>query len=78
MTLSLESDDVVSYETPGGGGYGDPLKRDPEAVLSDVIDEKVSVERAREVYGVVVDVSTRSVDVQATNAQRAKISKQRK
>ncbi|BAS26371.1 hydantoinase B/oxoprolinase family protein [Limnochorda pilosa] len=38
----------------GGGGYGDPLDRDPELVLADVRDELLSVDRARKVYGVVV------------------------
>ena len=37
---------------PGGGGYGDPLERDPELVRRDVEDALVSVERAREEYGV--------------------------
>jgi len=37
---------------PGGGGYGNPFERDPELVLSDVINGYVSVEAAREAYGV--------------------------
>ncbi len=54
-TLELEAGDVVSYRTCGGGGYGPPEERDPERVLRDVLEGKVSVERAREVYGVVVE-----------------------
>ena len=38
----------------GGGGYGHPLERDPEAVVEDVLDGYVSSEAAREVYGVIV------------------------
>ncbi len=38
----------------GGGGYGDPLQRDPQAVLVDVIERWVTREAAREVYGVVL------------------------
>jgi N-methylhydantoinase B len=53
-TTTLDPGGVASIQTPGGGGYGDPLERDPEAVLEDVRDEKVSVAAAREAYGVVV------------------------
>ena len=55
-TVELEAGDVVSYRTCGGGGYGPPDQRDPERVLRDVLEEKVSVERARarDVYKVVV------------------------
>ena len=38
----------------GGGGWGDPLGRDPDAVAEDILNEMVSVEKAREDYGVVV------------------------
>jgi N-methylhydantoinase B len=54
-TLELEAGDVVSYRTCGGGGYGPPEERDPQRVLRDVLEGKVSVERARAVYGVVVE-----------------------
>ncbi len=54
-TIELRPGDVVSYRTCGGGGYGNPHERDPQRVLRDVRDGKVSVERAREVYGVVVE-----------------------
>jgi N-methylhydantoinase B len=39
----------------GGGGYGNPLDRDPEKIRLDVRDEYISVKRARNVYGVVID-----------------------
>ena len=45
---------LVSYRTCGGGGYGPPEERDPARVLRDVLEEKVSVERARDVYRVAV------------------------
>ena len=54
-TTNLEPGDVASVQTPGGGGYGDPTERDPERVLADVVNEKVSIEAAREEYGVVVE-----------------------
>lgn len=54
----------------GGGGWGDPLRRDPEAVRRDVRNEFVSLEAARDVYGVVLDPATRVVDTDATAARR--------
>ena len=60
------SGDAMRIEVPGGGGYGEPLERDPERVLEDVIEEKVSDQRARDVYGVVVDLEHRTVDWEAT------------
>ena len=55
VTIALEADTVVSYRTCGGGGYGSPLQRDPAAVAADVREGKVSAERAREIYGVVIE-----------------------
>ena len=49
----------------GAGGYGDPFERDPEKVLWDVIEEKVTPAHAREAYGVVIDVEGRRVDAGA-------------
>lgn len=72
-TLRLKADDVISYRTPGGGGYGPALERDPAAVLDDVINGKVSPARARDAYGVVVDVSKRTVDAAATAALRQEL-----
>ncbi len=46
---------VWRYLTAGGGGWGDPLEREPQRVLRDVRDEYVSIEGARRDYGVVVD-----------------------
>jgi N-methylhydantoinase B len=61
-THELKPNDVVSYRTCGGGGYGDPRERDPQAVLRDVREGKVSAERAREVYGVAIDATTQRTD----------------
>ncbi|ANN15461.1 hydantoinase [Amycolatopsis orientalis] len=52
--VNLRPDDVVDVILPGGGGYGDPFEREPEAVLADVVDGYVSVAAARELYGVEV------------------------
>ena len=72
ITLHLAPDSVISYRTPGGGGYGPPFERDPEGVLGDVLDGKVSVARARAAYGVVVDIDRRRVDLEATQKLREK------
>jgi N-methylhydantoinase B len=53
--LRVEEGEVVSYFSPSGGGYGDPLERDPAKVLDDVLDDFISVEHANGVYGVVFD-----------------------
>jgi len=65
--------DVVVMDAAGGGGYGDPLERDTELVESDVMDGYVSLERAREDYGVVIDQETLKVDVKATRTLRASL-----
>ena len=44
----------VRLDLPGGGGVGDPRERDPQAVLRDVVDGYVSLEAARDVYGVTI------------------------
>lgn len=49
--IILNAGDVVSIQTPGAGGYGDPTKRDSQSVLMDVIENKVSKEKAIETYG---------------------------
>ncbi|MCA9862279.1 MAG: hydantoinase B/oxoprolinase family protein [Thermomicrobiales bacterium] len=50
----LKRGDIVRYVTPGGGGYGDPFLRDPEAVLDDVRNGWVTCKSARDDYGVVI------------------------
>jgi N-methylhydantoinase B/oxoprolinase/acetone carboxylase alpha subunit len=55
-----------------GGGYGDPLERDPRLVLEDVIEGLVSEEAAREVYGVALDAKKDAVDLPETTRLRTK------
>jgi N-methylhydantoinase B len=75
-------DTIVDTALPGGGGYGDPLLRDPEAVLADVVDGYVSLEAAARDYGVVIRSTKRpdeivslprhfAIDLEATAALRA-------
>jgi N-methylhydantoinase B len=70
----LAAGERVTLSLPGGGGYGDPLEREPRMVARDVEDGLVSVERAREVYGVVLARDERAgpytVDAEATASQR--------
>ncbi|MCZ6635697.1 MAG: hydantoinase B/oxoprolinase family protein, partial [bacterium] len=68
----LQPGQSVTLRLPGGGGYGHALERDPELVLEDVRQERVSLESAREAYGVVVDPENWTVDLQATQALRTK------
>lgn len=67
--------DTVRYCHPGGGGYGDPLEREPEFVESDVIDGYVSLEKAREDYGVIIDPETMKLDPEATQKLRDSMKK---
>jgi N-methylhydantoinase B len=74
--------DEPKYMGAGGGGLGDPLERDPKAVLEDVIDEYVSVVRARRDYGVVVKEIDREldlfeIDAEATRTERRRIRTER-
>jgi N-methylhydantoinase B len=66
----LEEGDALEIYTTGGGGHGDPLGRDPAAVLEDVLDGRVSPEAARRDYGIVLDPAGRAVDAATTEALR--------
>ena len=67
----LAPGDRMHFVLSGGGGYGDPLTREPERVLADVEQGYVSVERAEEDYGVVIDAPAMTVDAEATRRVRA-------
>ena len=75
---TLKQGDVYHLIQAGAGGYGDPLDRDPDAVMADVVQEKVTVERARESYGVVIDTAeTMAVDAAATEKLREQMRRER-
>jgi N-methylhydantoinase B len=61
-TYRLAMDDVISWQTAGAGGNGNPFERHPEQVLDDVLDGYVSVAAAAQQYGVVVEEGTRVDD----------------
>ena len=71
----LQPGEVLVSESCGGGGYGDPLDRDPEKVSWDVREGFVSLETARDVYGVVIDTGPElhAVDHEATARLRARL-----
>jgi N-methylhydantoinase B len=68
--MPMAKGDLLSIRAGGGGGWGEPFLRDPEAVLRDVIDGYVSPVAARTEYGVAIDLATKSVDQAGTAALR--------
>jgi N-methylhydantoinase B len=68
--LEIAEGDLIVLETAGGGGYGDPLQRDSDAVLADVLDGYISVGAAEDDYGVVLNGDGKSVDAHATADRR--------
>jgi N-methylhydantoinase B len=70
MHLDVKAGDRIYHVVSGSGGHGDPWAREPERVLIDVKDEKLTVAAAREQYGVVIDPQSLSVDWGKTVALR--------
>ncbi len=70
-TTRLAKGDILQIARSGGGGCGAPWLREPEAVLADVRDGYVSIEAARNLYGVVIVAAPLSIDEAATRAARA-------
>ena len=66
----LKPGDVVTIDAAGGGGCGNPLDREPQRVVSDVIEGYVSLEKAKEDYGVIINPKTLTLDEQATRKFR--------
>jgi N-methylhydantoinase B len=80
--VPLREGDLFTRPSAGGGGFGDPLQRDPAAVCEDVIDGYVSVERARKDYGVVIrevdaELDRYDIDTEATADERDRIRTER-
>ena len=70
ITMTMRKGQVFSHALPSGGGYGDPLERDPQAVAEDWLDDYISGETARDIYGVAL-MPDGTVDIAATQALRA-------
>jgi N-methylhydantoinase B len=68
----MSAGDVFRGEMAASGGYGDPLERDPRAVLEDVIQEKMSLAHAEREYGVLIDPATLQIDEEGTRRRRAR------
>ena len=61
------------FAATGGGGWGDPLEREPERVLEDVLDEYVTIEGAEKDYGVVINREGMEIDHEATRELRKRL-----
>ena len=77
LTMNILKGTVFRHELAGGGGWGDPLDRDPDKVLKDVRNELVSAALAFGDYGVCIDTERWTVDQAATEAQRKELRKRR-
>ena len=78
--VPIKPGDRFRRGTAGGGGLGDPLRRDPARVLEDLADDYVSLARARKDYGVIAyqpdpDLAEYVLDAPATQAERARIAR---
>lgn len=73
---SLQAGDVFEIRVGGGGGYGDPIQRDPQLVVRDILNGWVSADAARQIYGVVI-IGEGTHDRVATDAARQKIRAER-
>jgi N-methylhydantoinase B len=70
ITLPIQEGDVISVQTPGGGGSGDPRQRPAQLVAEDARMGRISPQRAREVYGVALHTETLEVDEAGTEKLR--------
>jgi N-methylhydantoinase B len=77
LTTVMATDVLYGYVGSGGGGFGDPLERDPAHVLVDVEIGSVTSDAARGVYGVIIAGTPRSVDGEGTENTRAGMRRQR-
>jgi N-methylhydantoinase B len=69
--ITLKKGDILRHILAGAGGWGDPFERDPERVVEDVRNEKISLESARRDFGIAIDLETSALDVGATQTLRA-------
>lgn len=75
--FDLGRNDILYMRMASGGGYGDPLEREPQEVLRDVDEEIVSREEARSIYGVEIEGENPTLNPPATETRRAALRKQR-
>jgi N-methylhydantoinase B len=77
LNAQLPAGAITSYQYGGGAGFENPLLRDPAAVREDVLDEYVSIEAAREHYGVVLTGSVENCDIEIDLKQTGELRRQR-
>ncbi len=81
VNAQLPAGAVIAYQYGGGAGFEDPLQRDPDEVREDVLDEYVSLDAARERYGVVLTGSCHEdeleIDREATRRLRERMAAER-
>ena len=75
--LPLRRKHLLPMVMASGGGYGDPLEREPQRVLGDVEDGVVSRQEARDIYGVAIDGDEAVLNLAATEKLRAALRKER-
>jgi N-methylhydantoinase B len=79
VNMHIRKDQHIRGRDSSGGGYGDPLTRDPARVLTDVLEGYESIGKARDVYGVIftgtIEDDTLAVDAMATAERRAELAK---
>jgi N-methylhydantoinase B len=69
--------DLISIRTSGGGGWGDPLERDPKLVLEDYKNDLITLDIAANIYGVIIDPINNEINWEKTKEQREKLKKKR-
>ena len=68
---TMRKGDLFRHVMAGGGGYGDPMERDPERVLDDVVEDRITIDHAEKAYGVVIgDGRPPTVNADATERRR--------
>jgi len=75
--FDIGKNEVLYMRMSSGGGYGDPLQREPERVLNDVENGIFSIDEAREIYGVVLTRNDLVLDLPATEKERARLRQER-
>ena len=74
LGVAIEPGETLSCVVAGGAGYGPPIERGAEKVLEDVLDDFVSLESARTIYGVVINQETMQIDYEETKKCRGGMS----
>jgi N-methylhydantoinase B/oxoprolinase/acetone carboxylase alpha subunit len=68
--IPVKQFDIILFRWGAGGGYADPLDREPEAVLKDVKINAISFETAEKVYGVIINQTEMAIDFESTQKHK--------